>query len=458
MKGYRDCNAWAEGYPREASGETKVGCGCVQGVHGGHPQVAAVGQEGTNLVGVKWDVAEKVSVNEEDLLGLVTFQSNESIQDMCVGAELNGEQRNEVMEVLRRYEEIFTEIPGKASVIELKIDLADDRPIRCKPYSLPYAKRGEIREPIKNMTDTGIVRELSSPYASPLVVVKKKDGSNRMCVDYRKLNLVTVADPAPVTTAEDLFGKLGKCQHYSTIDLSKGYWQISVAEEDIHKTAFVTPDGCHEFLRMPFGMKNSGATLARGMRKLLQGMPNVECYRYMDDLIVYTKDWATHLQVLDKLLEKLRQTGLVIRPTKRVFGSKSVEFLRHFIEENCISINEENLEKIRSAKRPTTKKEVRSFLGLANYYRDHMSSFAEIAAPLSDLTKKGLPESVRWEGAQEKAFATLLECLVRTPILRLPDHYKTFILRTDASNCGLGAALMQEHEGRFFQSRTEARS
>ena len=195
-----------------------MGCGCVQG---GHPQAAAVGQIGTNLVGIKSDVAEEVSVNEEGLLGLVTFQSKQSIQDMCVGAELNGEQRNEVLEVLRRYEEIFTKIPGKASVIEHKIDLTDDRRIRCKPYPLPYAKRGEIREEINNMMDTGIVRKSSSPYASPLVVVKKKDGSNRMCFDYRKLNLVTVADPAPMTTTEDLFGKLGKCQYYSTIGLSK---------------------------------------------------------------------------------------------------------------------------------------------------------------------------------------------------------------------------------------------
>ena len=136
------------------------------------------------MIGVKRDVAEEVSVNEEDWLGLVTFQSKESIQDVCVGAELNGEQRNEVVEVLRRYEEIFTKIPGKASVVERKIDLTDDRPIRCKPYPLPYTKRGEIREEIKNMMDTGIVRESSSPYASPLVVVKKKDGFNRMCVDY----------------------------------------------------------------------------------------------------------------------------------------------------------------------------------------------------------------------------------------------------------------------------------
>ena len=287
--------------PGEPRGETQVGCGCVQGVQMGHPQAAAVGQVGTNLVGIKRDVAEEVSVNEEDLLGRVTFQSKEIIQDVCVDAKLNGEQRNEVMEVLRRYEEMFAEILGKASVIEHKIDLTDNRPIRCKPYPLPYARRGEIREEIKNMMDTGIVMESSSPYASLLVVVKKKDGSNRMCVDYRKLNLVTVADPAPMTTAEDLFGKLEKCQYYSTVDLSKGYWQILITGEDIHKTAFVTPDGCYEFLRMPFGMKNSGATLIRGMRKLLQDMDNLE--RYIDDLIVYARDWATHLQVLDKLLE-----------------------------------------------------------------------------------------------------------------------------------------------------------
>ena len=155
-------------------------------------------------------------------------------------------------------------------------------------------------------------------------------------------------------------------------------------------------------------MKNSGATLVCGMKKLLQDMDNVECD--VDDLIVYTKDWATHLQVLDKFLEKLRQAGLLIRPTKCVFGSKSVELLGHFIGENCISINEENLEKIRRVKRPTAKNEVRSFLGLANYYRYHIPSFA---APLSYLTKKGLPESVRREDAQEKAFVTLRESLVR---------------------------------------------
>ena len=207
---------------------------------------------------------------------------------------------------------------------------------------------------------------------------------------------------------------------------------------------------------MPFGMKNSGATLVRGMRKLLQDMDNVECY--IDDLIVYTKDRATHLQVLDKLLEKLRQAGLVIRPTKCVFGSKSVEVLGHFIGENCISINKENLEKIRSAKRPTTKEKIRSFLGLANYYREHIPSFAAIAAPLSDLTKKGLPESVRWQDAQEKALwpyakvwcvGLFCVCHITTRLLFYVPMHRTV---------DLGQRLCRNTKEDFFQSHTEERS
>ena len=171
------------------------------------------------------------------------------------------------------------------------------------------------------------------------------------------------------------------------------------------------------------------------MRKLFRGLDRIESY--IDNLIVYREDWDTHLQVLDELLRRLQQARLAVRRTKCLFGSKSVEFLGHLVGGDCITINEENLEKIREVKRPTTKKEVRSFLGLTNYYRDHIPSFAAIAAPLSDLTRKGLPDRVRWEEPQEKAFATLRESLLSRPVLRLPDHAKPFCLRTDASNCAL---------------------
>ena len=171
---------------------------------------------------------------------------------------------------------------------------------------------------------------------------------------YRKLNKLTVVDLEPMTTAEDLFRRLGKSKYYSKIDISKLYWQIPVAEEDIEKTAFVIPDGTYDFLRMPFGMKNSGATLVREMRKILGGMSNVDSY--IDNLILHTNDWQAHFQVLEELLRRLRKGALTAKPSKCVFGAESVEFLGHYIGRDRITINEDNLEKIRTARRLTMKK------------------------------------------------------------------------------------------------------
>ena len=247
-------------------------------------------------------------------------------------------------------------------------------------------------------------------------------------------------------TAEDLFQQLGQSWYFSKIDLSKGYWQIPVAEEDVPKTAFVTLDGCYDFLRMPFGMKNSGATLVRMTRRLLSGMDCVSSY--IDDLIVYTEDWYSHLQTLEELLGHLHRANLAARPTKCLFRAKSVDLLGHLVRSECITVTDENLEKILPTRRPTTKKEVRSFLGLANYYRNHIPSFAAISAPMSDLTKKGQLTCVQWGNPQEKAFVDLQESLLRRLILRVPDYTKTLVLKTDALNRGLRDTLMQKHQGK----------
>ena len=326
--------------------------------------------------------------------------------------------------------------------------MTDSTPIQSKPYPLFYAIRENLKTEIQEMLDLGIIRASASPYASPIVIVKKKDGSNRICVDYRKLNKVTVADPEPIKTPKDLFQRLRKTNYFSKIDLRKGYWQIPVAEEDVKKTAFVTPDGNFEFIQMPFGMKNSGATLVRTLRMLISDLENVDSY--IDDLIVFTEDWDTHIRVLDELMNRLQQANLTARPTKCMFAAKSVEFFGHQVGFDWITVNDDNLEKIRMAQRPTTKKEIRSFLGFVNYYHAHIPLFAAISAPLSDLTRKGQPNKVQWGEAQERAFLTLQERLLKKPILKLADHQKPFILRTDALNCGLEASLMQEHNDKLY--------
>ena len=187
--------------------------------------------------------------------------------------------------------------------------------------------RESLRKDIADMIKMGVIRESSSPYASPVVEVKKKDNTNRVYVDYRKLNKLTVFDPEPMPTAEHLFQKLSGDKFFSKIDLSKGYWQIAIPEEDIPKTAFVTPDGSYEFLKMPFGMINSAATLKRAMKKLIEDLDDVDFY--WDDILVHTRTWEEHIRALRELFSRLVQAGLTIRPTKCLCGVNSVDILGH---------------------------------------------------------------------------------------------------------------------------------
>ena len=236
-------------------------------------------------------------------------------------------------------------------------------------------------------------------------------------------------------TAEHLFQKLSGDKFYPKIDVSKGYWQITIPEEDIPKTAFVTPDGSYEFLKMPFGMINSAATLKRAMKKLIEDLDDVDFY--WDDILVHTRTWEEHIRALRELFSRLVQAGLTIRPTKCLFGVNSVDFLGHRLEQGIIGLHQGNVEKIKDAPRPSTKKQVRSFMGLAGYYRDFIPNFAAIAARLSDLTRKGQPNKFEWGDAQEKTYQTIKSYLTSELIVHLPDPAKTYFFLTDASNNGL---------------------
>ena len=251
------------------------------------------------------------------------------------------------------------------NLVQHHINLTPNEPVRSKPYPVPYSMRESLKKDIDIMMKMGVIRESNSPYASLVVVVKKKDGSNRVCVDYRKLNKLTIFDPEPMPAAVDLFQKLNGDKFFLKIDLSKGYWQVTIPEAVIPKTAFVTPDGLYEFLKMPFGMGNSVATLKCGMKKLLKGMKNVKFY--WDDILVHTHTWEEHLKILRELFRRLAQAGMTIRPRKCIFGVDSIDFLGHQLQQGLIGLHEDNAAKIRKAPRPTTQRQVRSFMGLAGY-------------------------------------------------------------------------------------------
>ena len=199
---------------------------------------------------------------------------------------------------------------------------------------------------------------------------------------------------------------------------------------------------------MPFGMINSAATLKRAMKKLIEDLDDVDFY--WDDILVHTRTWEEHIRALRELFSRLVQAGLTIRPTKCLFGVNSVDFLGHRLEQGMIGLHQDNVEKIKDAPRPSTKKQVRSFIGLAGYYRDFIPNLAVIAVPLSDLIRKGQPNKAEWGEAQEKAYQTIKSYLTSEPILCLPDPDKTYFLRTDASNNGIGVVLMQRHDEKLF--------
>ena len=377
-----------------------------------------------------------------------SLEQTEGVNDVKFGEGIDEDRREEMYALTHEFEDVLTDVPGRTDIINHTVELNTQTHIRSRAYQVPQSLRETIRDEVDTMLKMGIIEQSNSPYASPVVIVKKKDGKNRFCVDYRKINASTVLDNEPIPNMEEIIADVGGATVFTKIDLSKGYWQIPVKEEDRAKTAFVTPDGQYQFKVLPFGMVNAPALFTRMMRRLLDGVPNV--VHYIDDILIYSTSWEEHINDVRRVLTALRGANLTARPTKCQFGCTNVEFLGHRVGEGTIQPTKEGVEKVLAASRPTTKKEVRAFIGLVAYYRKFIPNMAVIATPLTDLTKNNAPTKVKWGDAEEAAFRTLKERVSKFPILRLPDSTKEFILRTDASDVGVGAVLMQDHEGKLF--------
>ena len=386
-------------------------------------------------------------VDDESLLNLPNTEQKETYRDVNVCPELTEEQKREVWDLLEEFQDIFSDIPGRTKLAEHKVELTTSKPIHVKPYPMPYAKRKEVSEEIEKMLKVGIIEPSSSPYNSPIVMVKKKDGSNRFCVDFRQLNAVTKFDSEPMGDIDEIMSKLCKDKYFTKLDLSKGYWQIPMVESCKEKTAFTTHDGCYQFCMLPFGLMNSGASFNRMARELRKGL---DIDNYVDDLLLHHELWRCHMETMRATFMRIRKANLTVRPIKCFVGYPSIDFTGHVVGNGEMHMEDDKLQKIRDATPPQSKKQVRSFLGLAGYYRKFIPHFAEIAAPLTDLTKKGQPNKVIWGPSQAKAFKTLRDLLTSAPILRLPDLTRQFILRTDASDVGVGAVLLQRYEDGIF--------
>lgn len=295
------------------------------------------------------------------------------------------------------------------------------------------------------MQDRGIIQPSCSPWAAPIVPVRKRDGGLRFCVDYRKLNDVTRKDAYPLPRIDDALDSLANAKWFSTLDLESGYWQVEVAPKDKAKTAFITRQGLIEFNVLAFGLTNGPSTFQRLMDLVLSDLQWTTCLVYLDDIIVFGRTFEEHLSRLGEVLSKLKTANLKVKPSKCNLFSTEVQYLGHVISAEGVKADPGKVEAVRAWPVPINQTEVRSFLGLASYYRRFVRGFAEIARPLHQLTEKG--KRFKWDEACQRAFVELKTHLISAPILAYPDPKKVFILDTDASDFGIGAVLSQEVEG-----------
>ncbi|GKB97903.1 transposon ty3-G gag-pol polyprotein [Tanacetum coccineum] len=318
--------------------------------------------------------------------------------------------------------------------------LPNARPVSSRPYRQPYYQKSEIEKQVRELLHQGLIRPSHSPFASPVLLVKKSDGTWRFCVDYRALNDITIKDKYPIPVIDELLDELYGATIYSKLDLRSGYHQISVREQDICKTAFRTHEGHYEFVVMPFGLTNAPATFQSLMNDLFRPHLRKFVLVFFDDILVYSRTLDDHLQHLSTVL-KILATISFSKITKCCFGVSKVNYLGHVISSSGVAVDHSKVQAVLDWPTPKNAKGVRGFLGLAGYYRKFIKHFGTMAAPLHKLVGK---TPFIWDSVTEKAFLQLKQSLTTTPTLGLPDWTKSFTVECDASGVGIGAILTQQ--------------
>ncbi len=368
--------------------------------------------------------------------------------DKAVNGELPRSERWEGIQLLTKYVDCFATNGGKlgqSTLVQHKIDTGEHPPIHQAPYRTAWKEREIEQEQIRDMKKRQVIEPSSSAWAAPVVLVKKKDGTWRFCVDYRKLNAITTRDVYPLPRIEDALSRLEGCRYFTIMDLEAGYWQVGVREEDREKTAFITADGLYQFRVMPFGLTNAPATFQRMMDILLSGLKWVTCLVYLDDIVVFSTTFAEHLPRLEAVLMRIRGAGLKIKLSKCSFFATCLKVLGYVVSGEGLSPDPSKLLAVRKFPVPKSVKDVQSFIGLCSYYRRFIPDFATLAKPLTDMTKKG--QVFAWAGEHQASFQRLQQALQQAPVLGHPNYQLPMEIHCDASGFGLGAILIQRQEG-----------
>ncbi|KAA0040402.1 pol protein [Cucumis melo var. makuwa] len=357
--------------------------------------------------------------------------------------------------VVRDYPDVFPEeLPGLPPhrEVEFAIELEPGTvPISRAPYRMAPAELKELKVQLQELLDKGFIRPSVSPWGAPVLFVKKKDGSMRLCIDYRELNKVTVKNRYPLPRIDDLFDQLQGATVFSKIDLRSGYHQLRIKDGDVPKTAFRSRYGHYEFIVMSFGLTNAPTVFMDLMNRVFREFLDTFVIVFIDDILIYSKTEAEHEEHLRIVLQTLRDNKLYAKFSKCEFWLKQVSFLGHVVSKAEVSVDPAKIGAVTGWTRPSTVSEVRSFLGLAGYYRRFVENFSRIATPLTQLTRKGAP--FVWSKACEDSFQNLKQKLVTAPVLTVPDGYGSFVIYSDASKKGLGCVLMQQGKVVAYASR-----
>ena len=362
-------------------------------------------------------------------------------------SHLEPEQETELHELLAEFSDIFSDEPGRTTLVSHHINLKPEvAPIRSAPYRLSPDKLDFVKREIKTLKEQGIVEDAPSDCsgAAPIVVVRKADGGWRLCTDYRMLNASTEPDPFLLPRIDDLLDKIWKAKFLTKVDMAKGYYQVPMDEESIPFTGFVTPFGFFSWKYMPFGLRNDPATFSRLVQGLLYGLETF-CVAYLDDILIFSETWSDHLKHLNSVFTRVREAKLTLKLSKCEFAVAELDFLGHHVGLGKLLQREQKVKALDDFPRPTDRKSVQRFLGLAGYFRRFIPHYSDLSRVLSDLLKKNT--KFVWTDACEQAFVDIKSRLASRPILRPPNYDLPFCMAVDASDMAVGACLFQVVDG-----------